>query len=385
MHHITHVCLPKPLSNLDDNNLWSLALDDQEIVLSIDPMDPTSEVLGDNWSSDWLSPMGLDLQINGGLGIAFSELTYSQLPKLEALLKQLWLDGLEAICPTFISNSLPSLRLGLEVLREARKLDGFNRCKLLGAHLEGPFLSKERHGAHSLEYLCDPSLIALDARISGFEKEIALMTLAPELAGSFEVINQLKTLGVVIALGHSSADGETSSSAFDQGVTMLTHVFNAMPGLHHRAPGPIAEAIKNSKISLGLIADGLHIDPTMVAFLQRLAPNQLVLVSDAIAPYGLQDGTYAWDERSVYVHNGCCRLQDGTLAGTTLPLLEGCKRLSRWTKEPSAAIWSATIAPRMVLENRFELKDYLIGQPLKKLLRWRCNPQKDELFWQFAA
>ncbi len=213
---------------------------------------------------------------------------------------------------------------------------------------EGPFLAMARHGAHPLEHLCAPSLRALDERIRGFEQDISLMTLAPELPGSSEVIERLRALGIVICLGHSNADGEASAEAFSQGVGMLTHSFNAMPGLHHRAAGPVGEAC------------------TMAVLLQRLAPQQLVLVSDSLAPYGLKDGKYRWDERVLLVEKGTCRLEDGTLAGVTLPLLEGSRRLATWSGEPAAAIWAATMAPRQVMGNQ-----------------WK--PDAEELIWRHAA
>ena len=102
-------------------------------------------------------------------------------------------------------------------------------------------------------------------------------------------------------------------------------------------------------MALGLIADGVHVHPTMAMLLQRLAPEQTVLVSDALAPYGLANGEHRWDERVLLVENGTCRLEDGTLAGVTLPQLEGVKRLAHWSDAPSAAIWSATVAPRRVI------------------------------------
>ena len=165
---------------------------------------------------------------------------------------------------------------------------------------------------------------------------------------------------------------------------MLTHAFNAMPGLHHRAPGPIGEACRNGSIALGLIADGVHVNPTMAVLLQRLAPQQIVLVSDALAPYGLADGTHRWDERTLLVKNGTCRLEDGTLAGVTLPQLEGVKRLAYWSKEVGPAIWSATVAPRRVLQIAGGIQEALIGQPLSHLLRWTQNEAGD-LHWADAA
>ncbi|WP_320666507.1 N-acetylglucosamine-6-phosphate deacetylase [Prochlorococcus sp. MIT 1307] len=384
MRRITHVRLPEPLGNCE-GNLWWVLLDEQDIVLSIHPMERGSSMAGAHWGGDWLSPMGIDLQMNGGLGLAFPELTDQDLPILLDLLDKLWLDGVEAICPTFISGELAAFHLGLDVLRKARKLNSSNRCKLLGAHLEGPFLAQERCGAHSREFLSSPSLSALHQLIGGREDEIDLVTLAPELDGSLEVITRLKNLGVIVCLGHSSANEKICRFAFDQGVSMLTHGFNAMPGLGHRAPGPIGEAINHGGIAIGLIADGAHIHPSIAVLLQRVASKQVVLVSDAIAPYGLQDGNYTWDKRSIISEKGCCRLENGTLAGSTVPLLKACQNLARWSGEASSAIWSATIAPRLVLAKTDKSNDYLIGQPLKHLLRWTMNVEQDELSWQRAA
>ncbi len=164
---------------------------------------------------------------------------------------------------------------------------------------------------------------------------------------------------------------------------MLTHAFNAMPGMHHRAPGPLGEACRRGGIALGLIADGVHVHPTMAVLLQRLAPEQTVLVSDALAPYGLADGEHRWDERVLLVENGTCRLEDGTLAGVTLPQLEGVKRLAHWSDAPSSAIWSATVAPRRVIGDATGCVDALVGRPLTQLLRWHLK--EGELHWACAA
>ena len=121
----------------------------------------------------------------------------------------------------------------------------------------------------------------------------------------------------------------------------------------------------------------------MAVLLQRLAPDQTVLVSDALAPYGLEEGEHRWDERVLLVQNGTCRLNDGTLAGVTLPLLEGVKRLARWSGHPGAAIWSATVAPRRVIALAQSIEEALIGQPLSHQLRW-SKPEED-LHWECAA
>ncbi|MBN89516.1 MAG: N-acetylglucosamine-6-phosphate deacetylase [Synechococcus sp. RS344] len=384
MRRITDVRLPMPLGQAADQR-HTISLDSVGQIETIRPMaagdagQPDTE----SWEGDWISPRGIDLQINGGLGLAFPELTPADLPRLLQLLELLWQDGVEAIAPTLVTCGVAPLRQALAVLREARSHAGDRCCRLLGAHLEGPFLAEARRGAHPREHLTAPSLEALDQRIGGFEEEIALVTLAPELEGAAAVIRQLRQLDIGVALGHSAATAEQARAGFDQGVAMLTHAFNAMPGLHHRAPGPLGEACRCGGIALGLIADGVHVDPTMAVLLQRLAPDQTVLVSDALAPYGLEDGEHRWDERVLLVQNGTCRLEDGTLAGVTLPQLDGVKRLARWSGDPGAAIWGATVAPRRVIGKAQTIDEALIGQPLTDQLRWTMAGE--ELHWGCAA
>ena len=220
----------------------SLGLDDQQRIQAIEPMvagaaGPTdNHVGGTSWNGDWISPRGIDLQINGGLGLAFPELTPADLPRLLQLLELLWQDGVEAIAPTLVTCGIAPLRQALAVLRDARAQAGDQRCQLLGAHLEGPFLAEARRGAHPREHLAAPSLEALEQRIGGFEEEIALVTLAPELKGADAVIRCLRQRGIGVALGHSAATAEQASAGFDQGITMLTHAFNAMPGCTTEPP-----------------------------------------------------------------------------------------------------------------------------------------------------
>ena len=367
---------------------WRVGIDDDGVITALEPLDAGSHAAGEDWGGDWLSPMGVDLQINGGLGLAFPELTDADLPRLEQLLERLWADGVEAICPTLVTCAVEPLRQALDVLAEARRRHRPGRCRLLGAHLEGPFLAYERRGAHPAEHLAAPSLQALEQRIGGFRggpgwqepDDIALMTLAPELEGSAEVIHALRQRGVVVSLGHSAATEAQAQAGFEAGVGMLTHALNAMPDMHRRAPGPVAAALLRENVALGLIADGVHVAPTMAVLLQRLAPDRVVIVSDALAPYGLEDGVHRWDERELHVSGGSCRLADGTLAGVTLPLLEGAVRLARWSGRPERAIAAATVLPRRVLGDGRSLPELLLGLPLNQTLRW--SQDSAGLGWQ---
>ena len=365
------------------DGLWRIGVDGEDRIAAVLHLPPGSSSAGEDWTGDWLSPMGVDLQINGGLGLAFPELSSTDLANLLALLELLWRDGVEAICPTLVTCGTAELRQSLAVLREARALHQPGRCQLLGAHLEGPFLAEARRGAHPRQHLAAPSLEALNSRIAGFEQEISLVTLAPELAGADAVIEALLQLGIQVSLGHSEANEAQASAAFASGVGMITHAFNAMAGLHHRAPGPIAAAALHGDVALGLIADGVHVAPSMAVLLQRLMPDQVVLVSDALAPYGLADGVHRWDERALIVEEGSCRLEDGTLAGVTLPLLEAVRRMAGWSGEAGQAIAAATLLPRRVLGDKRQIQDLLLGRPLAHTLRW-SGPAQD-LRWQRAA
>jgi N-acetylglucosamine-6-phosphate deacetylase len=378
MHWHTNLRLPLPA---EDGQRWRLGVADDGSIASLQPLPAGSCGAGDDWCGDWLSPAGIDLQINGGLGLPFPDLVPAQLPQLLALLDNLWADGVEAISPTLVTCAVGPLRQALAVLEEARRQHRHGRCRLLGAHLEGPFLAPERRGAHPAEHLAAPSLEALDARIAGFEDAIALVTLAPELPGAAAVIQALHERGVVVCLGHSTADEVAARGGYDRGVTMLTHAFNAMPGLHHRAPGPLGAALDRPEVTVGLIADGVHVAPTMAVLLQRLMPDRVVLVSDALAPYGLPPGDYPWDARTIRVEDGSCRLPDGTLAGTTLGLLDGVVRLAGWTGDDGAAIRAATVLPRQVLGDRRSVAELLIGQPLAEALRWQ-RPAAGPLGWR---
>jgi N-acetylglucosamine-6-phosphate deacetylase len=364
-----------------DGQRWRIG-HEAGVIQVVEPIPAGSSAAGDDWDGDWLSPMGVDLQINGGLGLAFPELTPSDLPRLQELQELLWRDGVEAICPTLVTCGVEPLRQALAVLRQARARTRPGQCRLLGAHLEGPFLAPQRRGAHPEQHLEAPSVEGLERRINGFEREIALVTLAPELDGAGEVIATLRRHGITVSLGHSAAREDQAASAYAAGVAMVTHAFNAMPGLHHRDPGPLAAALLQGDVALGLIADGVHVAPGMAVLLQRLAPDQVVLVSDALAPYGLGEGQHRWDERLLIVADGSCRLADGTLAGVTLPLLEGARRLARWSGRPGLAIAAATLLPRRVLGDRRNADALLRGRSVRECLRW--SEARGALDWQAA-
>ncbi|MEG4324560.1 N-acetylglucosamine-6-phosphate deacetylase, partial [Microcoleus sp. herbarium5] len=260
-------------------------------------------------------------------------------------------------------------------------------AEILGVHLEGPFLNPLKRGAHPVEFLL-PLTIENVKRVLGDCADIVkIITLAPELDSTGEVISYLQSLGISVSLGHSQATAEQAQQAFERGASMVTHAFNAMPSLHHREPGLLGAAIVYPGVKCGLIADGKHVSPTMIDFLLRAGRYQkgVFLVSDALAPLGLPDGVYPWDSRQIEVRKGTAwvrldyhsPLESATLAGTTLPLLAGVQNLVEWgICDAESAIALATESPRRAIGI-----SGIIGKSASQLLRWNLNAATKQLTW----
>ena len=365
---------------------WRFRLDGQGVVREVRPeagRAPEGRQRHRDWQGDWLSPAAVDLQLNGLQGLGFGHLEGGQLDRLHQALVWLRQQGVDAVCPTLITGPPARLRQSLALLRQARQQQDQAEARLLGAHLEGPFLAPNKRGAHPRRHVQPLTLVQLQQLMDGFSAEdVALVTMAPELDARHEALGWLVEQGVVVAVGHTEANQPQAAAAFTAGARLLTHAFNAMPPLHHRAPGPVAAAATAPEpVFLGLIADGVHVAPTMAVLLTRMAPGRVVLVSDALAPYGLAEGRYPWDNGWITVHQDTCRLEDGTMAGTTVGILEGACRLARWSRQPEEAILAATVRPRACLGHGATVVRHLQGTALSRLLRWHWQPEAARLDW----
>lgn len=320
-------------------------------------------------AGDWVTLGGVDLQINGGLGLAFPTVQSSDRDKLDKICQFLWDQGVDGFLPTIVTTSIANIERSLSVFASYES----TTAKILGVHLEGPFLHPAKRGAHPQEHLLPLSIDSVKRVLGDYASLVKVITLAPELDPSGAAIEYLRSLNITVSLGHSLATAEQAQAAIEQGATMVTHAFNAMPPLHHREPGLLAAALLSDRVHCGFIADGQHIHPLMLKLLLRSGNH--FLVSDALAPLGLPDGRYPWDTREIDVVNGTARLLDGTLSGTTLPLLVGAQNLAAWgICQPEEAIALATIAPRRAIG----LPGLKVGQPAS-LLRWQYDTA---LEWQ---
>lgn len=353
---------------------------------------PQAEVV--NWTADYrvkfpgdyLSLPGLDLQINGVLGLAFPDVRgdESGLFQLEQTCRFLAEAGVTSFLPTLVTCPLEQVQAALRVF--AKFLGSpYEGAEILGIHLEGPFLNPEKRGAHPEQYLLPLTIETVKQVLGDHSSLVKLMTLAPELDETGQVIPYLRDLGITVSLGHSQATASQAKKAFDRGVTMLTHAFNAMPGLHHRQPGPLGAAIADPRVSYGLIADGQHVDPLMLEMLirtDRPGEKGTFLVSDALAPLGLGDGVHPWDTRKITVTEGTARLDDGTLAGTTRALFKGVQNLVQWgICSPEEAIRLATNAPR----DAMGLPGLEVGCPCDRLLAWQYKAESRSLDWDYMC
>lgn len=388
----------KAITNLDIINaqlpgyqgLQQIRVDLEGKISQILPMSESGKVIPPpdlqilDVAGDWVSLGGVDLQINGALGKAFTDLQQHNVPSLQEICEFLWQQGIDAFLPTLVTTSVENIQRSLSVIADfvpCQKPTEKPAAQILGVHLEGPFLNPHKRGAHPSEYLQPLTVDKVKQILGDYTNIVKVITLAPELDTSGEVIPYLRSLGITVSLGHSQATAAQAQQAFALGASMVTHAFNTMPGLHHREPGLLGAAIIDPNVWCGLIADGQHVNPIMIQLLLRASYYEqgIFLVSDALAPIGLADGVYPWDKRQVEVKYGTARLADGTLAGTTLPLLAGAQNLVRWgICEAQRAIAMATTSPRQAIS----LSGMESGKPATQLLRWHLDKSTAELTWQ---
>lgn len=273
----------------------------------------------------------IDLQINGGYGVDFSRHPNHLDKVAAALLKH----GVTSFLATVVSTSPEQYRKILPVLQKKN---------ILGLHLEGPFLNPLYPGAHNKKYFCEA--IGQDPlkECYGSLDKVRLVTLAPELGGAMKLIDALNVMGVRVSAGHSGA-------TYEQTLPIITHLYNAMPLFHHRAPGLIGRCLGGEGISYSIIADGQHVHPAAIKMAWRANPQGLFLVSDAMSALGLFPGTYplAGQEVTVTEEKACIAGTD-ILAGSIIALDEAVRRFQKYTGCTLVeAVRTATLKPAQIL------------------------------------
>jgi N-acetylglucosamine-6-phosphate deacetylase len=339
-----------------------LLLDDQHIV-EVTSQAARSVPAGArvvDFSDAVLAPGFLDIHIHGGAGHDVMEADPSGLSAVERLIAK---HGVTGYFPTTVTAPVDQILSALERLASAIEgsakpvLD--TRAVPLGIHLEGPFISHARPGVHPQEDLLLPTIALFERFWQAARGNIRMMTIAPELEGALEVIAEATKRGVCVSMGHSDADLEATRAGLAAGARHSTHIFNAMRPLHHREPGIVGEVLTNPQLTADLVADGIHLHPSIVQLvLAAKGKENTVLITDAISATGMPDGRYPLGPFEVEVKDGKA-LYNGHLAGSILTLDAAVRNVMQFANwDLQQALRTATLNPARVagLANRGHLQ-----------------------------
>jgi N-acetylglucosamine-6-phosphate deacetylase len=285
------------------------------------------------------APGFVDLQVNGFAGVDLIGADADGYRRVgEALLET----GVSAYLPTFISAPEEELVTALRGL--PIDMDG---PRILGAHLEGPFIAESRLGIHPAAARRDPDPALLERLLAA--GPVRLMTLAPELPGADELIGLLLTHGVAVSCGHSDANAEQANAAFDRGARSVTHLFNAMRPFLHRDPGLAGAALARADVIVQIILDGVHLAEETADVVWHAAAGRVALVTDAVAGAGMGDGVYMLGGFEIEVRDGVARGPGGVLAGSALTMIEAVRNLHALGVPLAEALTAASSVPAEVI------------------------------------
>jgi N-acetylglucosamine-6-phosphate deacetylase len=291
----------------------------------------------------WLVPGLVDMHCHGGAGAGFLTTDPAEIDAAAAFHARA---GTTSLIASLVSAPVDELCAALDTIAGVIEAGG---TTLVGAHLEGPFLSPDFRGAHRIDHLAVPDADAFARMHAASRGTLRMLTIAPELPGADEVIEAAAELGVVVAVGHTACDYATAAAAFAGRATVTTHLFNAMPPIHHRAPGPVVAALE-SDAWCELICDGHHLDDAIIRLVADRAPERMVLVTDAMAAAGMPDGPYRLGDHELRVEAGVARLvEGGALAGSTLTLDAAIRRVAAAGVSTPLAFVAATAHPAAAL------------------------------------
>jgi N-acetylglucosamine-6-phosphate deacetylase len=332
----------------------------------------------------WLAPGYVDLHIHGSAGYDVMDDAIEALPAIERLLAR---HGVTSYFPTTVTAPMDTTLRALERLanaiekceqhRDKKSLDGQTRALPLGIHLEGPFINHARRGVHPPQNLLGPTLALFDQFWQAARGRIRMMTIAPELANAPAVIAEATRRGVCVSLGHSDADFAAAERGIAAGARHATHTFNAMRPLEHRSPGILGAVLTNGRVSADMIADGVHLDPSIVKLVaDAKGPEQTVLITDATSATGMPNGRYHLGSFEVDVLDGKCTI-DGKLAGSVLTMDRAVRNLAsfaKWDLSKSVAAASQNPARIARIANKGTLAagadaDFVVLSPEGEVLR----------------
>lgn len=297
-----------------------------------------------DFKEDYISPGFIDIHIHGSIGKDFLDCEYDDIETLSLFLAQ---NGVTSFLPTIVTAPLEDMKKAIEKIElyiQNQKIG----AKVLGIHIEGPFLNPKYKGAQREDCIIKPDLDILRYLLSS---NLKIMTLAPELEGTFELIKYLVKNNVIVSAGHTDATLDITKKAKELGLSNITHLFNGMRPLHHREPGIVGTALIEDELSVELIADGFHLADTILKLVYKTKPkDKIILVTDAMMAAGLNDGEYSLAGQKVLVKDGKATLESGSLAGSTLRMNKAVKNFKEKVGvKLEDAVYIASYSPAKLL------------------------------------
>ncbi|MBR0041355.1 MAG: N-acetylglucosamine-6-phosphate deacetylase [Oscillospiraceae bacterium] len=283
----------------------------------------------------------VDIHTHGAAGADFSDGDAEGLRRMAAHLARC---GVTSFAPTSMTLPYETLAAAFATAAELRENRPEGCARVMGVHMEGPYFSEKKKGAQNAAYLKAPDFEGFRALYEGCGGLVRIVDLAPELAGAADFAARAKEL-CTVSVAHTDANYEEAAAVFDAGASHLTHLYNAMPPIHHRKPGVIGAASEREGVIAELICDGLHVHPSSVRMAFRLFPGRICLISDSLRCCGMPDGEYELGGQQVFLSGGVARLADGTIAGAASDLFTDLRNAVAFGVPREEAVSAATIRP----------------------------------------
>ena len=287
----------------------------------------------------------VDVHIHGSNGADFSDGDYEGLKKMAAYLAQ---EGITSFAPASMTLPYDVLEKANATALQLHKEMPAGHARVMGIHMEGPYFCEKKKGGQNGAYLKDPDFPGFRKLFENCEGLIRIADIAPELPGALDFIAQAKDM-TTVSLAHTDANYDEARAAYESGARHLTHLYNAMSPIGHRAPGVIPAAAEAQQVTAELICDGLHVHPASVRFAYQVFGSRLVFISDALRCCGMPDGEYELGGQQVHLQGGIARLADGTIAGAATNLFSGLRNAMAFGIPEEAAITAATATPARVI------------------------------------
>lgn len=292
----------------------------------------------------------VDIHVHGCAGADFSDGDYAGLVRMARYLARRSVTSFAPASMTLPYDALDKAFHAAARLHREGLADG---ARLMGIQMEGPFLSREKRGSQNPAYLRLPDWDRFLRLYDAAEGLLRIVDVAPELPGAVEFTRRASEK-CRVSVAHTAAGYDQAAAVFDAGATHLTHLFNAMSGIHHRHPGPIGAASERENVTAELICDGIHVHPSAVRMAFRLFPGRICLISDALRCCGMADGSYSLGGQEILLSGGVARLTGGAIAGSAADLYQCMRRAVSFGIPREQAVWAATALPARVIGRESE-------------------------------